>query len=62
MNPSSESEKKLRTRMLLISALKWIRRMEERESELPKSFFEGNHPMPLRKALEKHLEETADDR
>jgi hypothetical protein len=42
---------------LLRSCLKWIRRIEERQSDLPKSFMDGCDPKPLRKRLEKAIEE-----
>lgn len=36
---------------LLKSANKWLRRLEERRAELPKSFFRDGDPVPLRKQI-----------
>lgn len=40
---------------LLKSANKWLRRLEERRADLPKSFFRGCDPAPLRKQITAHL-------
>lgn len=40
---------------LLRASLKWIRRLEERKDDIPSTFFDGNDPFPLRKAIEAHL-------
>lgn len=42
-------------KVLLKSALKWIRRIEDRRSGLPASFFDNCDPKPLRKAIEAYL-------
>lgn len=40
---------------LLKSALKWIRRIEERKEDLPSSFLNNCDPKPLRKKIESYL-------
>ena len=40
---------------LLKCANKWLRRIEERRDELPKSFFRDCDPAPLRKEIDAHL-------
>lgn len=44
-----------RAKELLISALKWIRRIEERKEDLPLSFLDNCDPKPLRKKIEEFL-------
>lgn len=40
-----------RANALLKSANKWLRRLEERREDLPKSFFRNCDPAPLRKQI-----------
>lgn len=40
-----------RENALLKSANKWLRRLEERRDDLPKSFFRDGDPSPLRKEI-----------
>jgi len=40
-----------RAKVLLKSANKWLRRIDERRDELPKSFFRGCDPRPLCKII-----------
>lgn len=40
---------------LLRAALKWVRRIEERKQDLPKSFIDNCDPKPLRKKIEAYL-------
>ena len=40
---------------LLKRALKWIRRIDARANELPKSFTDNCDPKPLRKEIERYL-------
>lgn len=42
-------------KILLKSALKWIRRIEERSEDLPTSFLDNCDPKPLRKEIERYL-------
>lgn len=42
-------------KILLKSALKWIRRIEERAEDLPASFLDNCDPKPLRKEIERYL-------
>ena len=42
-------------KILLKSALKWIRRIEERSEYLPTSFLDNCDPKPLRKEIERYL-------
>ena len=42
-------------RYLIRSALKWMRRIEERAEDLPASFFDNRDPKPLRKEIERYL-------
>jgi hypothetical protein len=42
-------------KILLKSALKWIRRIEERAEDLPVSFLDNCDPKPLRKEIECYL-------
>jgi len=44
---------------LLESALKWVRRIEERSKQLPTTFLDNCNPKPLRKAIEAHLAKSA---
>ena len=41
--------------LLLQSAVKWLRRLEERREDIPRSFFRGCNPTPLRKKIEAHI-------
>ena len=40
---------------LLTSAVKWIRRIEERSEDLPPAFLDNCDPKPLRKKIEAYL-------
>lgn len=44
-----------RANELLKSANKWLRRLDERRDELPKSFFRSGDPRQLRKEITKFL-------
>lgn len=44
-----------RANALLKSANKWLRRLDERRADLPKSFFRDGDPAPLRKEITKFL-------
>lgn len=42
-------------RKLLESALKWVRRIEERSEDLPPLFLDNCDPKPLRQKIEAYL-------
>lgn len=43
-------------KILLKSALKWIRRIEEQQDDLPELFLDHVDPAPLRKEIEAYLD------
>lgn len=47
-----------RSKELLTSANKWLRRLEDRRSDLPKSFFRDGDPTPLRKLIDAFLKDS----
>lgn len=44
------------SKILLKSALKWIRRIEEQQDDLPASFLDNVDPRPLRWEIEAYLD------